>query len=171
MEINSLKINQEISDIKEQLSGLLDLFYPIGSYYETSDTSFNPNTTWGGTWVEDTKGLTTVGAYEEGMNRPGNDRVYITLGQIYGEEEHTLTEGELPALSGEIGVSYGKTFFEYASGIVKRKGTNDTTISVAQEQSGPNDTGSTGFGINFGDSLPHNNVQPSIGVCRWHRTA
>ena len=24
--------------------------YPVGSYYETSDASFNPNTTWGGTW-------------------------------------------------------------------------------------------------------------------------
>lgn len=30
--------------------GLLDLFYPVGSYYETSDTDFRPNKTWGGTW-------------------------------------------------------------------------------------------------------------------------
>lgn len=28
---------------------LLDMFYPVGSYYETSDGSFNPNTSWGGT--------------------------------------------------------------------------------------------------------------------------
>ena len=47
MEINSLKVNQEISDIKEQISGLLDLFYPIGSYYETSDPDFDPNVEWG----------------------------------------------------------------------------------------------------------------------------
>ncbi len=39
---------------------LLDFIYPVGSYYETSDTSFNPNTAWGGTWVEDTKGRVTV---------------------------------------------------------------------------------------------------------------
>lgn len=28
---------------------LLDMFYPVGSYYETSDGNFNPNTSWGGT--------------------------------------------------------------------------------------------------------------------------
>lgn len=33
---------------------VLDLFYPVGSHFKTTNTSFNPNTTWGGTWVEDT---------------------------------------------------------------------------------------------------------------------
>jgi len=28
--------------------------YPIGSYYETSDQSFDPNTDWGGTWTSET---------------------------------------------------------------------------------------------------------------------
>ena len=28
----------------------LDMNYPIGSYYETSDANFDPNTVWGGTW-------------------------------------------------------------------------------------------------------------------------
>ena len=32
---------------------LIDLFYPIGSYYETSNSSFNPNTAMGGTWVRE----------------------------------------------------------------------------------------------------------------------
>ena len=30
--------------------GLLNTFYPVGTYYETSDTKFNPNKAWGGTW-------------------------------------------------------------------------------------------------------------------------
>ena len=29
---------------------LVDMFYPVGSYYETSNANFNPNTAWGGTW-------------------------------------------------------------------------------------------------------------------------
>ena len=29
---------------------MIDFFYPVGSYYETSDISFNPNNTFGGTW-------------------------------------------------------------------------------------------------------------------------
>lgn len=29
-----------------------DKFYPVGSYYETSDTDFDPNNAWSGTWEE-----------------------------------------------------------------------------------------------------------------------
>ena len=29
-------------------SDLLDFFYPVGSYYETSDSTFDPNSSWGG---------------------------------------------------------------------------------------------------------------------------
>lgn len=32
-------------------SAILDVFYPVGCYFETSDTTFNPNTSWGGTWA------------------------------------------------------------------------------------------------------------------------
>ena len=78
MEINSLKINQEISDIKEQLSGLLDLFYPVGSYYETSDISFFPEAVWGGTWRMDTKGYVTLGV------------ITIFLGMILDKMLHRL---------------------------------------------------------------------------------
>lgn len=33
------------------LHSLLDLIYPVDSYYETSDNNFDPNTYWGGTWT------------------------------------------------------------------------------------------------------------------------
>lgn len=29
------------------LNDLLDFFYPVGTYYETSDVNFNPNLNWG----------------------------------------------------------------------------------------------------------------------------
>lgn len=32
---------------------VLDL-YPVGSYYESSDSNFDPNTEWGGTWASET---------------------------------------------------------------------------------------------------------------------
>ena len=35
-------------------------YYPVGSYYETSDTTFDPNVTWGGTWEKDSAGRVTV---------------------------------------------------------------------------------------------------------------
>lgn len=42
-------IVKEAYDLAASKSTVLDC-YPVGSYYETSDTSFDPNTTWGGTW-------------------------------------------------------------------------------------------------------------------------
>ena len=42
---------------------IFDLFYPIGSIYETSNASFNPNTSFGGTW-ERIKGKVIVGVDE-----------------------------------------------------------------------------------------------------------
>ena len=39
-----------------QTKSQLDYYYPVGSYYETSDASFDPNTAWGGTWVRANKG-------------------------------------------------------------------------------------------------------------------
>lgn len=37
-----------------QTKSQLDYYYPVGSYYETSDASFDPNTAWGGTWNKET---------------------------------------------------------------------------------------------------------------------
>lgn len=38
----------------------MELFYPVGSYFETSDSMFDPNVEWGGTWVS-----TGANIYEE----------------------------------------------------------------------------------------------------------
>ena len=66
---------------------IVDLVHPVGSYYETSDTSFNPNTAWGGTWVEDTEGLSTI-AYK------ASDNDFSTVGATVGEKEHMITLNE-----------------------------------------------------------------------------
>lgn len=47
-------------------SDILNTFYPVGSYYETSDTSFDPNVSWGGTWVLETAGLVHVSGASSG---------------------------------------------------------------------------------------------------------
>lgn len=57
MEIENLKQNGDIADLQtlyynlqNSVNGLIDLVYPVGSYYETSNSNFNPNESWGGTW-------------------------------------------------------------------------------------------------------------------------
>lgn len=57
---------------------LADIFYPVGSYYKTSDADFDPNTAWGGTWSlasskdayivdEGTDGIWTYRKWSDGM--------------------------------------------------------------------------------------------------------
>ena len=48
--INAENLNK-IENELERL-GNLDTFYPVGSIYQTTDNSFNPNNVWGGTWVK-----------------------------------------------------------------------------------------------------------------------
>ena len=65
-------------------NSLLDTFYPVGSYYITSDSNFNPNTSWGGTWTKIDEGQVILSA---GTN-------YIA-GSSYGSNTHTLTSSEI----------------------------------------------------------------------------
>ncbi len=44
---------------------LSDIIYPVGCYYETSDSNFNPQTAWGGTWELEEEGITHVGANDD----------------------------------------------------------------------------------------------------------
>lgn len=53
-------------------SGVLD-FYPVGSYYETSDSNFDPNAEWGGTWLSEN-------TYHSQIVEQGSDYVRFSNG-------------------------------------------------------------------------------------------
>lgn len=132
----------------DQKAEMLDLFYPVGSYYETSDTSFDPNTAWGGTWNEDTAGRVLV-AMDSGT--------FDTVGDTGGEETHTLDVTEIPSHNHQIHLEGGS--LSGGSGHVKWSGgeTNYQLYSDSIESTG--------------GSGAHNNLQPYIVIKRWHRTA
>ena len=67
---------------------LLDFFYPVGSYYETSDSNFDPNVSWGGTWKEDSGGYVMVSR---------NSGTFATVGGNVGSETKTLSVANLPS--------------------------------------------------------------------------
>lgn len=46
--------NNQSSQMYISAEGSPLIYYPVGSYYETSDSSFDPNTAWGGTWEKST---------------------------------------------------------------------------------------------------------------------
>ena len=65
---------------------LIDYIYPVGSYYETTDTDFDPNVQFGGTWVLEDPGLVHVSA--------GTGYSVSANAQDGGEAEHLLTSSE-----------------------------------------------------------------------------
>ena len=138
--------------LKELIAKLLLCQYPVGSYYETSDTTFDPNVSFGGTWELETEGLVHIGA---GSN--------YTIGDTGGEATHKLMVSEMPShnhgmsmsivpkLSSTEASGYGLSF---SSAFQNRVAVNGGSASIAK-------TGGGGA---------HNNMQPYIVVNRWHRT-
>lgn len=130
---------------------LLNVFYPVGSYYETSDTNFNPNTSWGGTWVEDSAGRVTV------ANDTGT---FSTVGDTGGEETHTLVTAEIPSHNHEIHIN-----IQHGDGQVVSGESLTSGLQQGGRRRYSDWTDTTGGG------QAHNNLQPYVVVRRWHRTA
>lgn len=154
---------EAVTAAKLDRSSVIDLFYPVGSYYETSDVNFNPNTAWGGTWVEDTKGRVTVGRADSGT--------FETVGSTGGEAAHTLVNNELPSISGSFSI-HGQengTEFYSPSGYATGDKVDGKYRSIESGASAVFSYANPGFA--FGGDQPHNNLQPYIVVKRWHRTA
>lgn len=151
---------------------LLDILHPIGSYYETSDTTFNPNTAWGGTWVEDTLGRVTV-AYQS--DQPLFDQV----GEIGGEltHNHQVKVGIRTYFSDAILETTNGLYIEDENGnkSVVNHGRVLSTESCSRNagtQAGTTNFTQDGFATyTTGNTYSSNTLQPYIVVKRWHRTA
>lgn len=151
-------------------------YYPVGSYYETSDTTFDPNTAWSGTtWVLETEGLVHVSS--------GTNYTVSADAQDGGESKHTLTAAEMPSHGHNIRVWNTAS----ASGVWKYWINNGTELANnpyglrgafnASWANGNQSAAQSGNGDQAGRSDPsgggqsHNNMQPYKIVNRWHRTA
>ena len=140
-------------------STLLDLFYPIGTIYETTssnlDTVAKMNAHFGGTWEFYGAGRVLVAK--------STDTEFDTIGKTGGEKAHTLTVSEMPKHRHGILRAFQKTGFSipYAEptagwGIPSNRADGGARIDSLT------DTGGDGA---------HNNLQPYIVVYRYRRTA
>lgn len=134
---------------------IFDLVYPVGSYYETSDTSFDPNVTWGGTWELEVDGTVLVS-----KSTASGSKFNVVVGTVIGEETHKLTVNEMPS--------------HYHALNTVINGANPGDSAPYRIQTDKYQWGGTGVYTSTdgtGGSQSHNNVQPSKVVNRWHRTA
>lgn len=132
---------------RQNRKSILDFVYPIGSYYETDDLEFNPNTYWGGTWELEEDGTVLVS-----KSNATSSKFNVNLGTVVGEETHKLTIAEMPKHRHVIPYSANTN-----------AGYNSVIRSNGKE--------AEGFSPYQGEDQPHNNVQPSKVVNRWHRIA
>lgn len=154
-------VAEEIANIGNTLA-----LHPIGSIYmSVNETS--PAELFGGTW-EQLKNRFLLGTSDA-----------HPLGEEGGSETHTLTEGELPKISGTISLgagAAGETGGGYgavrtASGVFQR--------SVQMQYGRPTIETSSSYGVgnyrdaqmNFGSGQAHNNMPPYIAVNIWKRVA
>ena len=75
----------QIVSLHSMLAVYWKTLYPVGSIYISTNANFNPQTSWGGTWVKTANGRCLIGANST-----------YPLGSTGGEAEHTLTDSEMP---------------------------------------------------------------------------
>ena len=173
------EISNNIKYIDKKISDLLNMFYPVGSVYETMDSSFDPNKKWGGTW-ERIKGRVLVGVDE-------NDSDFNTAEKIGGEKTHKLSVSEMPShshsaseksLKGGVNNISGqdKKWGLTSSGIFSNWGDTNGFYSTSRETT---TNYKDGFYIdaththtigNTGGGNAHNNLQPYVTCFIWKRT-
>lgn len=139
--------------IKAKMPGPLQA-YPVGSIYMSISSSFNPNTSFGGTWSKIAEGHCLIQA--------GNT---YTLASTGGESTHKLTVDEMP---------------KHAHPVVRNDGTK---VSAWATNAGggnvwylPVDGNNTNNHLEYmayfeGGSNVHNNMPPYLAVNIWKRTA
>lgn len=86
----------ECGDYSGTLTSIFDIFYPVGSYYDTSDSTFDPNTSLGGTWSseeilddeiveEGTTDIWTYRKWKSGISECwGMHTFTLSIGNAYG---------------------------------------------------------------------------------------
>ena len=150
------KVNElatAIDEINNKVDPVLEI-YGVGDVYFTTNTYANGAAVKAklgyGTWVRCAEGRAPVGF----STKTGDPASYKTMGNEFGENTHKLTIDEMP------GHTHTTDFHTSGIGGAGRPATENKANSAANMV-----TDSTG-----GDQ-PHNNIQPSVVMAYWLRTA
>ena len=146
--VDSLALKQ-LATIVTNLQTTVDNYwktvFPIGYTFITTDSSFDPNTSFGGTWVR---------IQDRFLLASGNT---YTNGETGGEATHTLTIDEMPSHNHEpISLAYGNPN-------TAPQGLNYAENGVGKQ--------TKGWLSSAGGGQAHNNMPPYLTVMMWKRTA
>ena len=145
----------QITSLNSMLSVYWKTLYPIGSIYISTNSKFNPNTTWGGTWKKTADGRCLIGA---------NDT--YPLGSTGGEATHTLSVNEIP--------SHDHNLSDWAMSWKLTGDSGEVNINTPVTSNAWTDNHGyfkSQTSKATGGGQPHNNMQPYLAVYIWERTA
>jgi len=126
-----------------------NLVYPVGSIYTNMAVATNPATLLGvGTWVAYAEGRVLVGKQSSGT--------FDALDESLGVETVTLSVAQIPSHAHLTGI---------------RTNANTGTLTSANNQQGHPQGGSEISTNSIGGGTAHTNLQPSVTVHMWKRTA
>ena len=201
IDLGVTSVNGQTGDVtitERSVKQLIDIIYPVGTYYETTNANFDPNVAWTGTtWQRITDGRVLIAG--------GGD---YSVGSNYGEKTHKITTSEMPSHNhaastanngahthgpGTMEItgyhdasdddsSYSGGAFYYSSRATSHnnQAPGGQTNSVVNFKASRNWTGRTTSDGNHNHSVTVGNtgsgtamslVQPSKAVARWLRTA
>lgn len=138
--------------IKAKIPGPLQA-YPVGSIYISISSSFNPNTSFGGTWSKIAEGQCLIQAGDT-----------YKLASTGGESTHTLTVQEMPKHAHTITRVDGMKVSSWATNANKG---DQWEFPVDGPTSGHNEY----MAYFAGGGSAHNNMPPYLAVNIWKRTA
>lgn len=170
---NMNNIEDGIEEALAIVQSIAEVVYPVGCYFETSDTEFDPNVTFGGTWILEAAGLVHVSAGAgyavNGANtntKDGGSKDAIVPYHNHGFTQPTISSNT----SGYyiLGAVQQLSWKSAASGnAVTRLATSPGAIT----RDGAKATGGAVHYAGTSGNVTNANMQPYIVVNRWHRTA
>lgn len=149
------KVNKnttDITSINRTIDEYWKTIYPVGSIYISTSATFNPNTTWGGSWTKTANGRCLIGA---------NDT--YPLGTTGGNEKHTHDCGDLISKIGPYGDNL--TLNIRPTGAWQSDWTYQITKATQEHKQNSYATRVQGT------TAEASNMQPYLAVYIWERTA
>lgn len=146
--VDSLALKQLatiVTNLQTTVNNYWKTVFPIGYTFITTDSNFNPNTSFGGTWVR---------IQDRFLLASGNT---YTNGVTGGEATHTLTIDEMPSHKHNVNI-----------GVALSLDTNQGLVAGHSPSAVDNIYRNTD---NVGGGQPHNNMPPYLAVMMWKRTA
>lgn len=159
-------VNGAVTPAKLDMASLVDVFYPVGCYFETSDTTFDPNVSWGGTWVEDSAGKVLVSK---------DAGTFANVGDTGGVERTNHAFYRQALNSGNF-QDAGQTWINDVIGRVntwlQQSGSSSLQLDSAVKAFGGSVGTNSGTNTEVGFfKYTATTLQPYVVIKRWHRTA